>query len=177
MLNKNVKKHTWHVLSSVIIDDQDRYRDPKFFCFGVLFQRGICCVLKYEDHKLPSVVTPDLNLSHESWLAVRHSLSVTRELACLAIRDPQVRSANQIQLFKSRVTTARLATRDPRLVTSDSRLTRSKSRVASSDPWLTTCNFKSRIANDESRMANPPVVTRDWESRFWLADLNHGSRV
>ena len=59
--------------------------------------------VSYEDHKLPSVMTRALVISNESRLAARHSRFVTRDIACLVICDPQVRSA----------------TRDPRLVIRD----------------------------------------------------------
>ena len=63
-------------------------------------------------------------MTNRDWrLATRDSLSVTRYLAFLAIRDPQVRSANQAG--------PPLATRDPRLVTRDSRLRRPKAGVTS----------------------------------------------
>ena len=75
--------------------------------------------------------------------------------------------------------------RDPRLVTRDSRLKTSKVtshewRVG--DSWLVTRDLgppKSPVTSRGSRVgvANSPIVTRDYESRFLLADLNHGSRM
>ena len=73
----------------------------------------------------------------------------------------------------------------PRLVTRDSRLKSSKVmshewRVG--DSWLVTRDLgppKSPVTSRGSRVgvANSPIVTRDYESRFLLADLNHGSRM
>ena len=75
--------------------------------------------------------------------------------------------------------------RDPRLVTRDSRLKSSKVtshewRVG--DSWLVTRDLgppKSPVTSRGSRVgvANSPIVTRDYESRFLLNDLNHGSRM
>ena len=62
-------------------------------------------------NELPSVVTRDLPLSHESRLApaTRDSLSVTRDLACLTIRDLHVSQSGGLTI------------RNPRLATRDSR--------------------------------------------------------
>ena len=61
----------------------------------------------------------DLSLSNESCLAARHSLFVTCDLACLTIRDPQVKSASHIKFFKSEAMTGGLTNYDPRLVIRD----------------------------------------------------------
>ena len=123
----------------------------------------------YGDHKLPSVVTRDLALNHESRLApaTRVSLSVTRDLACLAIRDPQVRSANQAG---SPLATrdSRPASRDPRVTTRESRL---KSRV--------TNRYSPLVTRDSGLRSRESRVTSRWS---WVADresrvASRGSRV
>ena len=57
---------------------------------------GIGILNIYEDYNLPSVVTCDLDLSHDSRLAARHSRHTIRDsrLSMFEIQDPQIRSAN-----------------------------------------------------------------------------------
>ena len=127
----------------------------------------------YEDHKLPSVLTRDLARSHESRLApaTRNSLSVTRDLACLAIRDPQVRSANQEG--------SPPATHDSQPVTHDSR----PAIRDLSHEWRVTNRYSPLVIGDLSLLSHESRVTSrgSWvmsrDSRVasgepsWLADL------
>ena len=96
---------------------------------------GIDILNIYDDHNLPSVVPWDLVLvTNRDWcLVTRDSLSVTRDLACFAIRDPQIRSTNQLQEVTSQITESRLAGSPLVTATRHSRLKRLKSRVTSGE--------------------------------------------